>query len=208
MDLLTSLPPQLPLIVPSTTIREVRHRSLPLHNRLQQLLLDEDRTVWVWLNEESRDTATGGEEVEDESVNDRNDRAIRQTLHYYPEHMSQSVNAAPQLILLSDDKRNRELAIAEGLVAASTRDYVDGLQGEVRDRLVDLVVGGVDELQPGERKNKRIYEDVSFVIRGYANVSTFHRSSSPLVSRAAGSCRDTSMPVSITTSKARCASWA
>lgn len=162
MDLLTALPAQLPLIVPSTTIREVRHRSLPLHNRLQQLLLDEDRTVWVWLNEECRETATAGEDVESESVNDRNDRAIRQTLHFYPNHLSQSVKAAPQLILLSDDKRNRELAVEEGLVATSTRDYVDGLQGEVRDRLVDLVVGGVDDLKPGERKSKRIYDEVGF----------------------------------------------
>lgn len=161
MDLLTALPAQLPLIIPSTTIREVRHRSLPLHNRLQQLTLDEDRTVWVWLNEESRETAMAGEDAPDESVNDRNDRAIRQTLHFYPEHMSQSVNAAPQLILLSDDKKNRELAVSEGLVASSTRDYVDGLQGEVRDHLVDLVVGGVDGFQPGERKSKRIYDDVS-----------------------------------------------
>lgn len=74
MDLLTALPAQLPLIIPSTTIREVRHRSLPLHNRLQQLVQDEDRCVWVWWNEECRETATAAAEAEDEVVNDRNDR--------------------------------------------------------------------------------------------------------------------------------------
>lgn len=73
MDLLTALPPQLPIIVPSTVIRETRHRSLPLFNRLQQLVLDEDRCVWVWWNEERRETATFGVE-ENEVVNDRNDR--------------------------------------------------------------------------------------------------------------------------------------
>lgn len=64
-------------------------------------------------------------------------------------------------MLLTDDKRNRELAQAEALTAVSARDYVDGLQGEVRDKLVDLVVGGVDEMEPGERRSKRIYDDVS-----------------------------------------------
>jgi exosome complex exonuclease DIS3/RRP44 len=162
MDLLAALPTDLPLIVPSTVIRETRHRSLPLSNRLLQLVQDEERSVWVWWNEERRETATAGGDEDDETVNDRNDRAIRQTLHFYPEHMAKSVREKPQLILLTDDRKNRELATTEGLLASSTRDYVDGLQGEVRDRLVDLVVGGVDELEPSERRSRRIYDEVSF----------------------------------------------
>lgn len=75
--------------------------------------------------------------------------------------MAKSVRDRPQLILLTDDRKNREIATAEGLLASSTRDYVDGLQGETRDRLVDLVVGGVDELEPTERRGRRIYDDVS-----------------------------------------------
>jgi exosome complex exonuclease DIS3/RRP44 len=77
MDLLVSLPTSLPLVVPSTTIRETRHRSLPLYNRLQQLIQDEARQVWVWWNEERRETATHQEEDEVtgiEGINDRNDR--------------------------------------------------------------------------------------------------------------------------------------
>lgn len=74
MDLLTALPADLPIIIPSTVIRETRHRSLPLSNRLQQLVMDDERSVWVWWNEERRETATAGMEDEDEVVNDRNDR--------------------------------------------------------------------------------------------------------------------------------------
>lgn len=74
MDLLSALPQQLPIIVPSTVIRETRHRSLPLFNRLQQLVQEEDRCIWVWWNEECRDTATAGIEEDGESINDRNDR--------------------------------------------------------------------------------------------------------------------------------------
>lgn len=72
MDLLSSVPKNLPLIIPSTVIRETRHRSLPLYNRLQELVKDEDRLVWVWWNEERRETATVGEEGE--TINDQNDR--------------------------------------------------------------------------------------------------------------------------------------
>jgi exosome complex exonuclease DIS3/RRP44 len=77
MDLLTALPFDLPLLVPSTTIRETRHRSLPLYNRLQQLVQDEDRKVWVWWNEERRETATIANIADDgakETINDQNDR--------------------------------------------------------------------------------------------------------------------------------------
>jgi hypothetical protein len=36
------------------------------------------------------------------------------------------------------------------------------MQGEERERLVDLVVGGVDEIEPTEgRGGRRIYEEVS-----------------------------------------------
>jgi exosome complex exonuclease DIS3/RRP44 len=84
-------------------------------------------------------------------------------LHFYNEHLRSSVSNPPQLILLSDDRRNREIAQAEGLIAISTREYVDGLVPEEREKLVDLVVGGVDELAPSERRAKRIYQEVSLL---------------------------------------------
>lgn len=174
MDLLAALPKTLPLIVPSTTIRETRHRSLPLYNRLQELVKDEDRIVWVWWNEERRETATV--EEQGESINDRNDRgqsespvrvvaaddiAIRNTLIFYAAHLTISASKPPQLIMLSDDKGNRALAEAEGLLAVSAREYVDGLVPTEREKLVDLVVGGVDALGDGERRGRRIYDEVS-----------------------------------------------
>lgn len=165
MDLLAALPADLPLLIPSTTIRETRHRSLPLHNRLQQLVQDEDRIVWVWWNEERRETATYAEDRSNdaggkEGPNDRNDRAIRKTLSFYSEHLLESVAKPPQLVLLSDDRRNRELAQADAILAVSAREYVDGLVPDVREKLVDLVVGGVDEIDAGEKKAaKRVYEE-------------------------------------------------
>lgn len=58
IDVLESLPADIPIILPSTTLAETRHRSLPLYNRLQSLLADEDRKVWIFWNEERRETAT------------------------------------------------------------------------------------------------------------------------------------------------------
>ena len=76
IDLLVALPANLPLIVPSTTLQETRHRSLPLYNRLHALVQDEERTVWVWWNEARRETATVPQvkEGHKEGPNDQNDR--------------------------------------------------------------------------------------------------------------------------------------
>jgi exosome complex exonuclease DIS3/RRP44 len=92
---------------------------------------------------------------------DADGSAIRKTLQYYSEHLLSSAARPPQLVLLTDDKRNRELAHADGMLAVSTRDYVDGLDPKEREKLVDLVVGGVDEIEPGERRGRRLYDEVS-----------------------------------------------
>jgi hypothetical protein len=77
IDVLESLPADIPIILPSTTLAETRHRSLPLYNRLQSLLADEDRKVWIFWNEERRETATkveryriGGEESAGKNADD------------------------------------------------------------------------------------------------------------------------------------------
>ena len=64
-------------------IEEVRHRSLPLYNRLKTLTRLDDKNVWVFYNEyrslflsniQSRETAIFGNEGE--TPNDRNDRGM------------------------------------------------------------------------------------------------------------------------------------
>lgn len=204
IDVLESLPADIPIILPSTTLAETRHRSLPLYNRLQSLLADEDRKVWIFWNEERRETATkveryriGGEdpasrtadeeeveegmdvvEAEDkdgkivrETVNDRNDRAIRLTLEFYQNHLktitpSRSTATHPSLVLLTDDRGNREKALASGFHAVSTREYVDGMTDELtKVTLGDLVAvkygpeGG--DRPPGSKGGlaKRLYPE-------------------------------------------------
>lgn len=40
-----------PIILLQTVIEEVRHRSLPLYNRLNALIKMDDKRIWVFYNE-------------------------------------------------------------------------------------------------------------------------------------------------------------
>jgi exosome complex exonuclease DIS3/RRP44 len=51
MDLLEAAAFAPPLILLQTVAEEVRHRSLPLHNRLRALAGADDRRVWSFYNE-------------------------------------------------------------------------------------------------------------------------------------------------------------
>lgn len=55
-----------------------------------------------------------------EIKNDRNDRAIRRAVEWYNEHLQSPNGTYIQVILLTDDAKNRDLAKAEGLVALTS----------------------------------------------------------------------------------------
>lgn len=61
-----------PIILLQTVMEEVRHRSLPLYNRLNTLMKTDGKKVWVFYNEFRTETAVIREEGE--TPNDRNDR--------------------------------------------------------------------------------------------------------------------------------------
>ena len=96
------------------------------------------------------------ERKEDESPNDRNDRAIRQVCKYYNSHLSQV-----KAVLLSDDNQNRRLAKLEQIPTASCREYVESLnRPELLDRIAakDSHSPEIDEKQVTDlnRKTKHI----------------------------------------------------
>ncbi|CAO1624165.1 unnamed protein product [Sympodiomycopsis kandeliae] len=162
MDLLESMlgrdqtPSFLNVIVLQTVLEEVRHRSLPLYNRLMDIVKDsqhaarmgrsdnpqESRRWWVYYNDFARSTAITADEGE--SPNDRNDRAIRTAVKWYSSHLksttsSKSASSASPLdvILLSDDVDNVTKARANGLPSMSVREYVTGMHNS--EKLLDLV---------------------------------------------------------------------
>jgi exosome complex exonuclease DIS3/RRP44 len=69
---------------------------------------------------------------ENESPNDRNDRAIRQCCLYYAQHLPKM-----RIVLLSDDLANVRIAREKGIVAYTCREYVSSLTSkpELIDRL-------------------------------------------------------------------------
>jgi exosome complex exonuclease DIS3/RRP44 len=51
MDLVESNLFTPPIILLQTVIDEVRHRSMPLYNRLKALIQSEEKRIWVFYNE-------------------------------------------------------------------------------------------------------------------------------------------------------------
>ncbi|KAG8814310.1 exosome catalytic subunit dis3, partial [Serendipita sp. 399] len=131
MDLVESPLFDAPLIILQTVLDEVRHRSIPLHNRLKNLLKADDKRVFVFYNEYCQGTAI--HRNKDEIVNDLNDRSIRTAALWYKKHITSMLgpvrvqpNTFPQIVLLTDDAENRRRASSEGIEAVSVRKYIEG----------------------------------------------------------------------------------
>lgn len=111
------------VIILQTALEELRNRSLPLYNRLIGMTRSEDKRFYVFFNEFRLETYVVREPGE--TVNDRNDRAVRRAVKWYGEHLSQSAKARnrgkrmPAIVMLSDDKENLRKARDDNLDACS-----------------------------------------------------------------------------------------
>ncbi|KAK7409206.1 exosome catalytic subunit dis3 [Neonectria punicea] len=124
------------VVILQTVLEELRNRSLPLYNRLVGLTKSEDKRFYVFFNDFRLETFV--RRKPNESVNDRNDRAVRLAVKWYGEHLAQTKAAkVPAVVMLSDDQDNLRKAKVDGIHALSLRDYVGGL--EDGERLLDMV---------------------------------------------------------------------
>ncbi|KIJ51340.1 hypothetical protein M422DRAFT_776615 [Sphaerobolus stellatus SS14] len=153
MDLMESNLFSPPIILLQTVLDEVRHRSLPLFNRLKGLTESEDKNIFVFYNEYRTDTATLRKD--DETPNDKNDRAIRKAVSWYNSHIGHNLppvrgqtRKVPTVVLVTDDVANRELASKEGTKGLSVRQYVEGLKTADKGILLDLLSVAPDEIEP------------------------------------------------------------
>jgi len=153
MDLVESNIFTPPIILLQTVIEEVRHRSLPLYNRLKALIKTEDKRIWVFYNEYRSETAIIREEGE--TPNDRNDRGIRKATAWYNTHISlthppirgQPSPKLPTVVLMTEDAANRQKAENSGIASISVRKYVEGMKDS--NQLLDLLsASGSDEIEP------------------------------------------------------------
>ncbi|MCO5565852.1 hypothetical protein L7F22_019527 [Adiantum nelumboides] len=143
MDLLESTvngnPALTNIVILQTVLDEVRHRSLPLLNRLQALIREPDRHWWIYWNDFSKSTATIRQDGE--TPNDRNDRSIRTAVKWYNDHFTSSTSKRKstelKAIMLSDDVANVAKAKELGLHALSVREYISMLP--TATQLLDLL---------------------------------------------------------------------
>ena len=127
------------VIVLQTVLDEVRHRDIGVFNRLHALIRDASRGFSVLPNEHVRG-AYIGEGRKGESPNDRNDRAIRVATQWCIESVALwcATSAAADdesepfgVLLLTNDRLNREAAVAAGLRAMTVHQYVRGVATEL-----------------------------------------------------------------------------
>jgi len=123
-----------------TVLEETRKRSSTNYKKLKEILAERSDNFYVFVNEHHKyhlkiiyfyipilsmfitNRNTYVERKPGESANDRNDRAIRKACSWYESHLEGSQNMRGQskkvkVVLLTQDMKNRELAIEEGLSA-------------------------------------------------------------------------------------------
>ena len=139
MDLFEQTSAFYDVIVLQTVLEELKNRSLPLYNRLIGLVKSEEKRFHVFFNEFRLETYVLREVGE--SINDRNDRAVRHAAKWYTDHLRQATKSGlkkcPDVVVLSDDKENLRKAKEGGVLARTLTDYVSQLDDA--DRLLDMI---------------------------------------------------------------------
>ncbi|XP_074649854.1 exosome complex exonuclease RRP44-like [Tubulanus polymorphus] len=164
------------VIMLQTVIEEVRHRSGAIYKRLKDIMDNPDRHFYPFVNEHHKDTYI--ERQRGESANDRNDRAIRVAATWYQSHLYTSSDKPPSIVLLTNDRDNKEKAIKDGLISFTVEEYVAGLVGceELQDRLANIgdKVSFKDRIQYPEHLNLAAVQ--RGVKAGKYRQGTFHAS--------------------------------
>ncbi|KAL9104120.1 MAG: hypothetical protein Q9163_000922 [Psora crenata] len=149
------------VIILQTVLEELRNRSLSLYNRIIAMTRSEDKHFYIFFNDFRQETYIVREQGE--SINDRNDRAVRRAVSWYTTHLHQAVRSskrakqAPAMIMLSDDKENLRKAKSEGITACTLSDYASGL--EDADRVLDMINTSRGEQMSKNSAVEQIYPD-------------------------------------------------
>lgn len=133
------------VIVPQIVLDEVRNKSYPVYTRLRTLCRDSDdkKRFIIFHNEFSENTFV--ERLQNETINDRNDRAIRKTCEWYADHLK---DHDISIIFVSNDRLNREEAKKPSKTqkyhTLSLVEYVDKLPNA--EEIKDLIPSTSDSI--------------------------------------------------------------
>ncbi|ODV96234.1 hypothetical protein PACTADRAFT_2526 [Pachysolen tannophilus NRRL Y-2460] len=120
------------VIIPQTALEEVRNKSFPIYLRVRALCKNEEKRFIVFHNEFKEETFLNRNK--DESINDYNDRLIREVAKFYAKHLS---DVGINVVLLTNDRNNLSKALNENIITKTLSDYVELLPNA--DELRDLV---------------------------------------------------------------------
>uniref|UniRef100_A0A336KCD1 Protein DIS3 homolog n=1 Tax=Culicoides sonorensis TaxID=179676 RepID=A0A336KCD1_CULSO len=154
------------VIVLHTVMDEVKHKSSTVYKRFRDIIMNPSRRFYTFVNEHHKDTFV--KRLPGESVNDRNDRAIRVATLWYEKHLLQSTTKcedAVKVILVTDDVNNRKKALEMGLTAVSVEEYVKSLKDfpNLTDKLSQKnkeFLGNKTDLYPAHWSNGQIHEGI------------------------------------------------
>ena len=142
------------VVVLQTVLEEVKNRSLPIYHRLVALTKIEQRRFYVFFNDFHKETYVLRREGE--SINDRNDRAVRKATEWYSKHLNEAVKVktekgvtAPAAIMISNDRENVRKAKEARIEAVTLQFYLEGFTDA--PRLQDMVSEATDDHRKGPK---------------------------------------------------------
>ncbi|WBW71574.1 exosome 3'-5' exoribonuclease subunit Dis3 [Schizosaccharomyces osmophilus] len=142
------------VIVLQTVLSEIASKSIPLYNRIKRLCQEKTKRFTPFSNEFFSDTYI--DKIEGESPNDRNDRAIRTAASWYTGHLA---GLGIKVVLITNDRRNAEIAAEQGIQTSTLKDYVQFLPDS--EVLLDMISAVADAAAANEKassETKAIYE--------------------------------------------------
>lgn len=164
------------VIIPQIVLEEVRNKSYPVYTRLRSLSKDSDdkKRFIVFHNEFNEFTFVDREPQE--SINDRNDRAIRKACQWYGEHLQP---CGIKIVLVTNDHLNRDAAdkSRDSFISMSLFDYVQKLPNgeEIKDSIPNFEVS-TENTRDAEAKSEFTYPEyysIARVMGGLKNGALF-----------------------------------
>ncbi|KAL2828912.1 hypothetical protein BDW59DRAFT_39372 [Aspergillus cavernicola] len=149
------------VIILQTVLEELKNQSLPLYNRLLALIKTDEKRFYLFFNEFRLETHV--RRGQDESINDRNDRAVRTVAKWYMDHLcavtkkGKKEKAIPAIVVITDDKENLRKAKEENVTALSLENYVSGL--EESDKLLDMINESREAREAKEARGELFYPE-------------------------------------------------
>ncbi|TIA81869.1 hypothetical protein E3P92_02083 [Wallemia ichthyophaga] len=138
------------VIILQTVLNEVKHRSLPLYSRLLSIINDHDNRFYVFYNEFFSETSNLNSSFS--SPNDINDQSIRIAAAWYNNYLQHK-----DVILLSNDNENLNLAKKDNIIASDILSYVKALPNS--DQLIDLFSTTQSSISTSSSSNSVLYPD-------------------------------------------------